>query len=64
MDIIYWIAAGLAGVVSAWSIIATIVEIARGKSKFFSVNVFIGILFHGGTAVLALKLANLAISYA
>ncbi len=60
-SVLYWIGAGLVWAISAWTIISTIVEVARGKSKPWSRDVVAGVLFHAGTAVAALKLANLAV---
>ena len=60
MTWIYWTAAAIAWALSAWFIIAAIVEVARGKSKPWSGDVLIGVLFHGFTALLALWLANMA----
>ncbi|MCP4601918.1 MAG: hypothetical protein GY847_15625 [Proteobacteria bacterium] len=56
----FWIAAGLVWVLSTWTIIAVIMEVARAKSKPLSADVIVGVLFHGATAIAALKLANLA----
>jgi hypothetical protein len=57
---VFWIGAAVAWVLSAWTITAVIVEVARGKSRPLSLDVIIGVLFHGGTALLALKLVILA----
>jgi hypothetical protein len=56
----YWIAAAVVGAVSLWTIIGTIVQVARGKSRPWSFDVIAAVLFHGGTVVLALYLAHLA----
>ncbi len=56
----YWIAAAVLWLLSGWTIISTIVEVARGKSKPWNRDVLIGVLFHAGTAIAALKLAILA----
>jgi hypothetical protein len=40
--------------------VATIVEVARGKSKLLSFDVATGVMLHGTTAVAALWLANMA----
>jgi len=58
--IAFWIAAGVVGAISLWTIVGAIVQIARGKSRPWSFDVIVAILFHGGTAVLALWLAHLA----
>lgn len=56
----FWIAAAATFVLSAWTILAAIVEVARGKSRPWHPDVLLAILFHGGTAVLALWLAGKA----
>lgn len=56
----YWIAAALVGAISLWTIIGAVVQVARGKSRPWSFDVIAAVLFHGGTAVLALWLANFA----
>ena len=52
-----WIAAGVVGAISLWTFVAAV---ARGKSKPWSFDVIVALLFHGGSAVLALYLAHLA----
>jgi hypothetical protein len=56
----FWIAAAVVGAISLWTFFAAVVQVARGKSKPWSLDVVVAVLFHGGTAVLALWLANLA----
>ena len=58
--IAFWIAAGVVGAISLWTIVGTIVRVARGKNRPWSFDVIAALLFHGGTAVLALYLAHLA----
>ena len=58
--IAYWIAAAVVGAISLWTFVAAVVQVARGKSKPSSLDVIVAVLFHGGTAVLAIWLANLA----
>ncbi|MCP4676543.1 MAG: hypothetical protein GY854_13715 [Deltaproteobacteria bacterium] len=60
-SVLYWIGAGLVWAISAWTIVSTIVEVARGRSKPGSRDVIAGVLFHAGTAIAAVKLANLAV---
>lgn len=62
VSIALWVCAAVVWVLSAWTIVATIVEVARGKSKPWSADVIVGVLFHGVTAVLVLKLANWAVN--
>ncbi len=59
--VLFWIGAALAWVLSAWTIVATIIEVARGRSRLLSGDVITAILFHGVTAIAAIKLANLAV---
>lgn len=56
----FWIAAVVVGAISLWTIAAAIVQVARGKSKPWNLDVIVAVLFHGGMAVLALYLAHLA----
>lgn len=58
--IAFWIGAAVAGAISLWTIAAAIVQVVRGKSRPWSLDVIVAVLFHGGTAVLALWLAHLA----
>ena len=59
--VLYWTAAGIVWALSAWTIIGAIVEVARGKAGPVEADVIIAVVFHGATAVVALKLANLAV---
>ena len=56
----FWIAAAVTFVVSAWTIIAAIVEVARGKRRPWHPDVLLAVLFHGCTAVMVLWLAGKA----
>ena len=55
-----WIATALVWAISAWTILAAIIEIVRGKSRPWSADVIVAVLFHGGTAVLSVRLAHMA----
>lgn len=57
----YYIAAGLVWLLSAWTIFSAIIEVVRGGTKPWNRNVIIAVLFHGGTAILALELASMAV---
>ena len=56
----FWIAAGVTFAISAWTIVAAIVEVVRGKSRPWHADVLLAVVFHGVTAVLALWLAGKA----
>lgn len=59
----YYIAAFLVWILSAWTILAAIIEVARGRSKPWNPNVIFAVLFHGGTAILTLELTSRAVFY-
>jgi hypothetical protein len=54
------IGAVAAALLAAWTIVAAIVEVARGRSRPWSGDVIAAVVFHGSAAVLALWLASLA----
>ena len=56
----YWLTALVVWALSAWTIVAAIVEVARGRSRPWHPDVIVAILFHGATAVAALYIASLA----
>ncbi len=57
---VFWMAAAATWIFSAWCIVATVIEVVRGKSRVWSRDVILGVFLHGGTAILALWLAHLA----
>jgi hypothetical protein len=52
-----WIIAGAAALIAAATIISTIVHVARGRSRPWSREVIIAVLFHAGLALVALRAA-------
>lgn len=52
-----WIVAGGAALVAAVTIVSTVVEVARGRSRPWSKEVIIAVLFHAGLALAALRAA-------
>jgi hypothetical protein len=60
--ILLWIAAGLCFAVSAWTIVAAIVAVVRGTVRPWQLDAVVAVLFHGTTALAALKLASLALN--
>ena len=59
----FYIGAAIVWLLSAWTIFAAIAEVARGRIKPWNINVIIAVVFHGGTAILALELASMAVFY-
>ncbi len=60
--VLFWTGSGVCFLLGAWTIVEVIVEVAKGKSRVFERDVILAILFHGGMAILALKLAGLAMA--
>ena len=59
--VLCWTGAGVCWILSIWTIVATIFEVAKGKSRPYDKDVIVGVLFHGFMAIAVLKLANMAI---
>ncbi|MDD5306157.1 MAG: hypothetical protein PHU25_02440 [Deltaproteobacteria bacterium] len=55
-----WTISGAAAVIAAATIISTIVEVARGKSRPWSRDVIIAVAFHACMALVALRAAIFA----